>query len=47
VIPYRRNMVERLLGWPKECRRIATRYDKLAKHFLSMIHIAMILKLLT
>jgi transposase len=43
----RRNMIERSIGWLKECRRIATRYEKLAKHFLSMIHVAMILQFLT
>ena len=31
------------MPWLKECRRIATRYEKQAKHFLSMIHTAMIL----
>ena len=40
----RRNIVERTIGWLKECRRIATRYEKLAKHFQSMIHMAMILQ---
>jgi transposase len=32
-----------LWGSP-ECRRIATRYEKLAKHFQDMIHTAMILQ---
>lgn len=43
----RRNIVERTIGWLKEFRRIATRYEKLAKHFQSMIHIAMILQFIT
>jgi transposase len=38
----RRNVVERCIGWLKCCRRIGTRYEKLAAHFLSMITLAMI-----
>jgi len=37
-----RNVVERCVGWLKCCRRIATRHEKLALHFLSMIKLAMI-----
>lgn len=37
-----RNVVERLIGRLKEYRRIATRFEKLAVNFLSMIHIASI-----
>lgn len=37
-----RNIVERLIGWLKECRRIFSRYEKTAKHFLGMIHMAFI-----
>ena len=33
----RRNVVERLIGRLKECRRIATRYDKLAESFRCFI----------
>jgi transposase len=36
----RRNVVERLIGWLKECRRIATRFEKRGKHFLAMIKLA-------
>lgn len=43
----RRNIVERTIGWLKEFRRIATRYEKLAKHFQSMTHIAMILQFIS
>lgn len=32
-----RNIVERLIGWLKECRRILTRFEKRAKNFLGMI----------
>lgn len=38
----RRNVIERLIGKLKECRRIATRYEKLALHYLAMVKIAMI-----
>ena len=38
----RRNVVERCIGWLKCCRRIATRYEKLAIHFVAMIKLAMI-----
>lgn len=38
----RRNVVERCVGWLKECRRICTRYEKLAVNFLAMLKIAMI-----
>jgi len=37
-----RNIVERLIGWLKECRRIFSRYEKTAKNFLGMIRIAFI-----
>lgn len=33
----RRNTIERLIGWLKECRRLATRYEKLARNFLAML----------
>jgi len=36
----RRNIVERVIGWLKESRRIATRYDKLVESYLSFIQIA-------
>ena len=41
-----RNIVERVIGWLKECRRIATRYEKKAVHFLAMVKIAIIRRLL-
>ena len=37
-----RNTVERCIGWLKGCRRIATRFEKLAVHFVGMIKMAMI-----
>lgn len=42
-VSYRdRNMVERLIGWLKNCRRLATRYEKNALCFLAMIKVAFI-----
>jgi transposase len=38
----RRNIVERVIGWLKECRRIATRFEKLATTFTSMLTIGII-----
>ncbi len=38
----RRNVVERCIGWLKECRRIATRFEKLAVNFVAMFKLAMI-----
>ncbi len=35
----RRNVVERLVGWLKEHRRIATRFEKLACSFLAMVKV--------
>ena len=37
-----RNIIERLIGWLKENRRIATRYDKTIDSYLTMVHIAML-----
>ena len=37
-----RNIVERLIGWLKECRRIMTRFEKTAKNFVGMIKLAFI-----
>ena len=38
----RRNVVERCIGWLKECRRIGTRFEKLAVNFVAMLKVAMI-----
>ena len=38
----RRNVLERCIGWLKECRRIVTRFEKLALNFTAMIKLAMI-----
>jgi transposase len=38
----RRNIVERLIGWLKECRRVFSRYEKTAKNFAGILKIAFI-----
>lgn len=38
----RRNIVERVVGWLKESRRLGTRYEKLAVNFLAMVKLAML-----
>lgn len=35
-----RNIVERAIGWIKEFRRIATRYEKIVDNYLAMVKIA-------
>ena len=37
-----RHVVEQCVGWLKECRRIGTRFEKLAVHFHGMLQLAMI-----
>ena len=37
-----RNIVERLIGWLKECRRVLTRFEKTAANFVGMIRMAFI-----
>jgi transposase len=41
-----RNIVERVIGWLKESRRVATRYEKKATHFLAIVKIALLRRLL-
>jgi transposase len=38
----RRSIVEQTIGWLKECRRVCTRFEKLAINFLAMMKLAMI-----
>jgi transposase len=38
----RRNIIERLIGWLKESRRIFSRFEKTAKNFSSMLKLAFI-----
>ena len=42
----RRNVVERCIGWLKECRRLTTRFEKLAENFLAMVELAMLERLM-
>lgn len=42
----KRNVVERCLLWLKECRRVATRYEKLAETYAAMVNMATIRRLL-
>ena len=39
----RRNLIERFLGWLKQYRRVATRYDKLGVRYLGFVYFAAIL----
>jgi transposase len=46
----RRAVVEQCIGWLKECRAVATRFDKLAVNYQATVHWAMVqryLRLLT
>jgi len=46
----RRSTIEQCVGWLKECRAIATRYEKLALNYLGLVKLAFIeryLRLLT
>ena len=38
----RRSIIEQTIGWLKECRRVGTRFEKLAINFLAMMKLAMI-----
>lgn len=38
----RRSTIEQCVGWLKECRRLCTRFEKLAVNFVAMIHVAFI-----
>jgi transposase len=38
----RRNYIERMMGFLKQFRRVATRYDKTAESFLSFVQLATI-----
>ncbi len=40
----RRNVIERLIGWLKERRRLGTRFEKLAANYLAMVKLAFIEK---
>ena len=42
----RRNLIERVVGWYKECRALGTRYEKLAVDYLALWMVAIIEDLL-
>ena len=42
----RRSRVEQVVGWYKECRALATRYEKLAVNYVALWMVAIIEKLL-
>jgi transposase len=42
----KRNIIERVIGWYKECRRLVTRFEKLAVNYLAFWIVAMIEKVL-
>lgn len=42
----KRNLIERVIGWYKECRALGTRYEKLAVEFVALWMVAMIEKAL-
>jgi transposase len=37
-----RNVIERSVGWLKECRSLATRFEKLAVDYPGLVHLAII-----
>jgi len=41
-----RNIVERCIGWLKECRRVFSRYDKRATSYLAFLKLAVLRRLL-
>ena len=38
----KRNVIERCIGWLKERRSLATRFEKLAVNYMTMVHLAFI-----
>lgn len=42
----RRSVIECCIGWLKECRALATRFEKLAVNFLGTVRLAFILRYL-
>jgi len=41
-VPVSRNLIERFFNKIKQCRRVATRYDKLAANYLAFVKLASI-----
>jgi transposase len=42
----RRHVVEQCVGWLKECRRVLTRFEKLAVNYVAMLQLAFVLRYL-
>ena len=42
----RRHVVEQCVGWLKECRRVLTRFEKLAVNYIAMLQLAFVLRYL-
>jgi transposase len=42
----RRNVIERSIGWLKECRRLSTRHEKLAVNYKAMVQLAFFSRIL-
>ena len=42
----KRNIIERVVGWSKECRRLRTRFEKLAVNYAACWIIASFVRLL-
>jgi transposase len=42
----RRSIIECCVGWLKECRRVGTRFEKLAVNFLAMVKASIIQRIL-
>lgn len=42
----RRNIIERCIGWLKECRRVFSRFDKFAVSYVAFLKLAMLQRLL-
>ena len=40
-----RNVIERCIGWLKECRRVSSRYDKRATSYLAFVKLAILRRL--
>lgn len=43
----RRNIIERAIGWLKECRRVLSRFEKYALHYLAFVLLAIIQRFMT
>jgi transposase len=42
----KRNIIERVVGWSRECRRLLSRFEKLAVNYIAFSIIACLVRLL-